>query len=196
MQFTPDRAIQIIEEKKTQTRRPVHEGDYTWICGQHDEKTLHYSQVMSVTNGVHRVRFERGKTYAVQPGRGKPALFYMPGEFTLSGKNEIITPLRLSTSIDEAAAPVLQARIRLLEIWREDVRNISLPDSHAEGFEDEFGFLIAWCGMYDPKETIWRDKKGVFVDSVRLTIVDLRKQLARRPKTLYMAWALRFELVK
>lgn len=187
MQFTPDRTIQIIEGKKTQTRRPVHEGDYTWICGQHDEKTLHYSQVMSVTNGVHRVRFERGKTYAVQPGRGKPALFYMPGEFTLSGKNEIITPLRLSTSIDEAAAPVLQARIRLLEIWREDVANISLDDAIAEGFDDRAGFWRAWIMMYDRV-----GRRAIVQDNDWRTAT----LIARTPITLRMAWALRFELVK
>lgn len=185
MQFTPDRAIQIIEGKKWQTRRPVHEGEQGLVpfypYGM-EKVCFHY---VLRTNLV--TRYEVNKTYAVQPGRGKPALFYMPGEFTLSGKSEIITPLRLSTSIDEAAAPVLQARIRLLEIWREDVANISLDDAIAEGFQDRAGFWYAWIMMYDRvgRRAIVRDN-----DWRTATLI------ARTPIVLRMAWALRFELVK
>jgi hypothetical protein len=73
------------------------------------------------------------------------------------------------------------ARIKLLGIERQDVRQISWQDARAEGFTDEFEFMRVWVAMHDKavsKMQYW----GM-------------KSLQERPAHLYDAWVLRFELV-
>jgi hypothetical protein len=96
-----------------------------------------------------RVRWEVGNTYAVQPGRGKPAV----------------------------------ARIRITDIRREDVRNISDEDVRAEGFEWRSVFLETWCNMHD---------KAAITDSRMFWLENIH----RRPAERYDAWVLTFEVVK
>lgn len=79
------------------------------------------------------------------------------------------------------------ARIKLLNIRREDVRNISDEDAIAEGFPNrmaQFWFWKTWCEFYD--------KPGWKLFS-RYNDHDA---LLSRPAHLYDAWVLEFELVK
>jgi len=191
MQFTQERAIQVFNETKTQTRRPVHDRDVAIITHLPDtDQGFHGCDSVYSANGA-ALRYLVGHTYAVQPGRGKPALWW----HTLNGKCEALpnpVPMLLSykhqfgneweTRLNDAG--YYQARIKLLEIWREDVRNISLEDAVAEGFKDQAGFWEAWIMMYD------RVLRRELVRHGSIT------GLPDRPKVLYMAWALRFELVK
>lgn len=69
---------QILDATKTQSRRLWVAGDYTWINGErpaperaHRPYRLTYSQICHADGSV---RYEVGKTYAVQPGRGKHAV--------------------------------------------------------------------------------------------------------------------------
>ena len=73
------------------------------------------------------------------------------------------------------------ARIRITDIRREDVSNISFEDAVAEGFPDEFEFMRTWLKMYDKQ--VFRDEYWGL------------KTLAARPAERYDAWALTFELV-
>lgn len=195
MQFKPDLAKLIIEGKKTQTRRivkPGQEWEKYYATGAPVRDAV-------ITNGreVYRV----GNTYAVCPGRGKRALHYNPrtletDESWLQECKDNGMDISLWGDSASAVGGFVQARIRILEIWNEDVRNISSSDSKAEGFEDEFGFMQTWCSMHDPKVHISREKPGRFQDYTKRTVVDLRNQLKYRPKELYDAWAIRFELCR
>ena len=78
------------------------------------------------------------------------------------------------------------ARIRILDIRREDVRDIILPESWFEGFPDPRSFLKVWCVFYDPP--------GVHI--VESAWDDWYTPLFLRPDHLYDAWALTFELVR
>lgn len=70
------------------------------------------------------------------------------------------------------------ARIRILRIWREDVRRIKLGDISAEGFSWFGEFWQVWCGFHDPGAD-WANGNS----------------LIERPAHRYDAWALEFELV-
>lgn len=64
----------LLEGDKIETSRLVKPGDYTWICGEIDapwHKRGTVSQYSAVHNVNHTARFVRGKTYAIQPGRGQ-----------------------------------------------------------------------------------------------------------------------------
>jgi len=58
----------ILEGKKWETRRPVKPGE---IAFDHD---YHFNVIQCVTTNTGRVKWEVGKTYAVQPGRGQKAV--------------------------------------------------------------------------------------------------------------------------
>ena len=124
----------ILTGKKTQTRRLVK--DQEWFS----PVTLS----VYTDRAMGRLKWQVGRTYAVQPGRGKPQV----------------------------------ARIRILRIWREDVRRIKLGDISAEGFSWFGEFWQVWCGFHDPGAD-WANGNS----------------LIERPAHLYDAWALEFELV-
>lgn len=105
-----------------------------------------------------RIKYEVGKTYAVQPGRGKKAV----------------------------------ARIRILSIRREDVREISGQDVKAEGFDNRVAFMNVWLQMHDPEiYEIYRDYRFPHQEYKQAAPF-----LRSRPAERYDAWALTFEVVK
>lgn len=189
MQFTEDRAIQVIEELKRQTRRPEHYGDagYFGNAGKRPNGDPCFDYVLDDND---RLRYEVGKTYAVQPGRGKPGLQWVTLDTNAGPINHVLT--REDLAYPDVYGVMVdgpkEARIKIFEIWREDVRNISLQDAIAEGFKDREGFWQAWIMMYDRVLRRPLVRYG--------SIVDIKSEMATRPINLYMAWALRFELVK
>ena len=76
------------------------------------------------------------------------------------------------------------ARITLLRIRREDVRDISLSDALAEGFSNRRDFWRTWCEFYDPP-----------MARFEMDALDI-EHFWCRPDALYKSWALDFELVK
>jgi len=70
MQFTKENAEKINAGLKTQTRRPVKKGDAIGWAGIPGE-----SPVVVRRNG--RIIWQETNTYAIQPGRGKPAIGYI-----------------------------------------------------------------------------------------------------------------------
>lgn len=89
MIFKPRLARLVLAGKKTQTRRPVKAGEET--C-----------------------RYHEGRSYAVQPGRGKPQV----------------------------------CRIKILEVRRELLHEITYPDAVAEGFRTRDEFFDYWRELY------------------------------------------------
>jgi len=96
------------------------------------------------------------------------------------------------------------ARIKILRIRREDVRDISHEDAIAEGFDSQRNFWHTWCSFYDPQmarifNAIDPDD-GIGFPTVRRLLRQMGAinpfQFAERPDHLYDAWALDFELVQ
>jgi hypothetical protein len=154
----------VLSGAKTQTRRPVKFMDgYITVPDTLDL----YRKVMTAKkkdfndNGLiyqgfsSRVRFEVGKTYAVQSGRGQKGV----------------------------------ARIEVLSIRQEDVREISRADVAAEGFANRHDFFKTWVSMHDPSAS---DGLANDTDFIQMTEVDF---LNKRPAERYLAWALTFKLV-
>lgn len=74
------------------------------------------------------------------------------------------------------------ARIEIVQIREEDVRNISDADVKAEGFADKFSFMRVWVSMHD-KEIHKQQYWGL-------------ESIKERPAKFYSAWVLTFKLVE
>src|SRR5688572_4332156 len=170
MNFKPELLAKVLAGEKTQTRRPVHDGDGYFDLnrdGFSTRYTVPSGFVDTVIDGKSgRVRYEVGRIYAVCPGRGK------------SG----------------------QGFIRLTRIRYEDVRCINHEDTIAEGFTSPFAFWLVWCGFYVPnvmyKLQGWQDLSDMFGEDSGAGTAATRKWLLDRPADNFLAWALTFELVK
>jgi len=92
----------------------------------------------------------------------------------------------LSTGYGE---PVL-GHIRLVCIYRQDVREITGADAQAEGYRDKMDFLTTWIQEHDPVMTseIWQASH--MPEAVNHCPVFLWD----RPYEPYSAWVLRFKL--
>jgi hypothetical protein len=104
-------------------------------------------------------KYEVGKTYAVQPGRGRPALY----------KNYDDGLWRHLTWEEQREARKLpnwryllelldwqEKRIRITDIRREtDVRQISNEDVRAEGFASRDEFLATWYKLNGKQYDAW-----------------------------------------
>lgn len=105
--FRPELAQLVAEGKKTQTRRLIGTGEV--FIKSEDHPTIARVEIHKPGKSP-RIKWQTGKRYAVQPGRGKPAI----------------------------------AHFRLIDLWREDVRQISKEDALAEGFSGQLEFLGIW----------------------------------------------------
>lgn len=185
-QFKSDLVKKILAGEKTQTRRPVKTGDF---LGRRYTAAFDVSRDKAYTVAVHTakgiVKWQEGKSYSIQPGRGKKGV----GHFEVT------------------------------QIRYEDVREISLADAKAEGFESEVDFLAVWCSFYDDAVHLTKLDNGrwsllianpgkrvdgshvtVNIKSVSVEVVAKADQIlelikARRPDSLYQAWAISFRLV-
>mgnify|MGYP006921307232 CR=1 FL=1 len=81
-----------------------------------------------------------------------------------------------------------EGRIRIIDIRREDVRNISETDALAEGFSGHLDFLYTWIGMHDKG---YLETFRYAVDMGRLYEHGFRE----RPAARYDAWVIEFMLV-
>lgn len=144
----------------------------------------------------HVPKYIIGRTYAVQPGRGKPAILRLDGyywkptevindEWIYSNgfRGAIAMPRNI---LIESGAEV--ARIRILRIWQEDVREISAEDvgTGKEGFDTRYLFLDQWVEMHDSKAW-WHSDESI-------TVGEWFAFLDTRPAENYQAWALEFEV--
>jgi hypothetical protein len=102
------------------------------------------------------------------------------------------SPVRFNVGSDYAVQPgrgqKSVARIRITQIRREDVRNISDEDAEAEGFDTKEDFWHTWIEMHDPR---YLETYQYAVDTQQLDEYGFYK----RPTERYDAWALTFELV-
>lgn len=180
MLFKPELIEKIVAGEKTQTRRPVKAGES--LCEVESPHGGYKPPGMFQNN---RAKVMVGQDYAVQPGRGKPGVLWHPNtKVIITSDAHQLVVAQTGTSLTEGFIPL---RIRVLNIRREDVRNISPDDAMAEGFETRTDFWNVWCGFYDP---------GALPDLNHHIFAMERAFLNKRPDALYQAWAYTFEVVR
>jgi len=205
----------VLDGTKTQTRRLVKPGDVELVKPLPTDEVSFRGDKMYLYHRADETReittIERngrplwrvGCDYAVQPGRGRHALWWRPGGITASHPS--LFTIWDEDCVDTPPANLIgvlgfrEARIRILDIRHEDVRNISDEDARAEGFFDKHPFLITWTKMHDKRA--WNaGLKQDFSDgdeSGRISHLSAwTSWLSQRPERFYDAWVLSFELVK
>jgi hypothetical protein len=155
---------QVLDGTKTQTRRLVKPNELAsgnrprrwihavWIDtkGVHDRRHEQHGFIRAplvILESLYRLKwavaksFFADKTYAIQPGRGKPAIWWRPdGTATPTPLDEY---LQKSSGIRETWGPKVkrwlqdhgytEARIRITKIRREYLQEITVGDIFAEG---------------------------------------------------------------
>jgi hypothetical protein len=179
MLFKPELIQKIVTEKKTQTRRPVKGNEI--LSG--DGETV----FVRLSKDKYRTKMEVGRDYAVQPGRGQAGILWCPEiGVTITKDAYTLVQERTGETLTQGFKPL---RIRILNIRREDVREISHNDAVAEGFSTgRVAFWRTWCEFYDPS----------IVPMLTKSIYDsnTRGELQARPDELYQAWAYTFEVLR
>lgn len=163
----------ILANKKTQTRRP----------DRGEKFVSNDSGIIAVLDRRGHAKHHVGQSVPVQPGRGKPTIYYLPGGniWVGPGVHGLGRPLR----------------IVITKIRHEDVREISDADVIAEGFESRWHYLMAWALMHD--RTLYTTvttcvpmhagiPNVLAPDAISLAETALR----HRPQILYNCWAYDF----
>jgi len=167
MQMKHELAQKVVRGEKTETRRPVKEG----------EDLIERNGLKTVLTKAGRIKWQVGREYTLCWGRGKPAYYLV--------NDTLIAPdkLMLELGYDSDSWHIL--KIRLLDIYCEDVREISHTSSIAEGFTNPLEFLGVWASFYDSEASYAFSKYTMYpYDYVN-----------KRPTSLYLAYALKFEKV-
>lgn len=177
MLFKEELIEKIIQRQKTQTRRPIQQGEK--LCLVDGLKTVF------TANG--RVKWQVGRDYAVQYGRGLPTAIWEPEHTKLmkwSFYEELLQAHYPMNNLFEMGYQHL--RYTITNIRCEDVRNISKSDGLAEGFDsDKFGFWETWTDFYDT------DTNKIIQTT---EISQVRTVLKTRPLNIYLAWAITFKI--
>jgi hypothetical protein len=182
MLFKPELIEKIVHGEKTQTRRPVKDGE---ALRQIENPHGGYKPVGVYQN--NRAKMLIGRDYAVQPVRGQAGILWSPEVgVTITPDAYALVQERIGETLTQGFKPL---RICITDIWREDVRDISHNDAVAEGFSTgRVGFWRTWCGFYDP----------AIVPMLTNSIYDsnARAELRKRPGKLYRAWVYTFEVLR
>lgn len=190
MLFKPVLIDKIATGEKTQTRRPLRDGEYL--------KTVNGKLAWFAASG--RIKYQVGKTYAVQPGRGLATVRWHPAtKVTMTSDAFAMVLAHTGTTLTEGFVPL---RIHVLELFTEDVREISCEDALAEGFTKQSEFLATWCNFYDARHArcqVMEDKTVLWVDAqgnpYADDVVDFAEWLMLNRQTVpYRAIAIKFEI--
>ena len=152
MIFRPEHIIQIINGTKWQTRR-IAKANETF-AGFNDESVITNADVVY---GTVRLKWTVGRDYAVQPGRGKRGVWYdsKTGEFYEVEDYNHKTLL--------FAKKCLPLRIKILDIGREELRDIAVMDAWAEGVGSVTKYAALWDSINNLPGTRWEDNPQVWV---------------------------------
>lgn len=157
----------VLSGEKTQTRRIVKPGDA-------------FTTPLSMgIIGPHRGRVVTTLPNYARPPRGFDNIYSV-----MNGKRTVYQ-VGKTYAVQSGRGQKAVARIRILSIKREDVREISDEDVKAEGFESRVTFFKVWCDMHD-SEVLKHPMEWVMENAY----------LWLRPAECYEAWALTFEVVK
>lgn len=125
LSFLPEFIPKIIDGSKTQTRRLVKEGEFL-IEGF--EKNP--NNIWVFNNNSQRIKWQVGKDYAVQSGRGKPTVLICK-DCSLVSANSCLLNIHCHCE-DDNWKPL---RVRLTAIRRERLLDITEEEAKKEGFE-------------------------------------------------------------
>ena len=143
-------AEMILDGTKTCTRRLVKEGEFSMTSSGIPECNVIPMTVFK-TKGLFeskRIKWQVGRDYAVQLGRGKPGLWYC-----LKCK-EIAECKDYFTSFGKHKCKVghKSLRIKITGIRKEALLDISLKDIKKEGFSNKDEFWKAFNSVCKPKD--------------------------------------------
>jgi hypothetical protein len=144
MIYEPENITAIVEGRKGQSRRVYKLGETAWskldncVVTAQGRLETHWETIHYVLDTSGRVKWRVGNTYAVQPGRGKPGVWW-------KADGDWLVPDAFNE--DRFYGPMIRddhgrwfqrveyrpLRIRLLSIRRERVQDISEEDARAEG---------------------------------------------------------------
>lgn len=180
----------IVKPNERQYREPIN-GDMRIVCVKRGDGTGWVDSSDPIVYAVYGW-LDNHKTYAVQPGRTKPAIWWrnIGGEIQSTAHPDCPASVRGWSNYMLNANGFWQARIRITDIRCENVRNISNEDAHAEGFSDPAAFLATWIFMHD--KPMRRKIHHLITPDMQVNPLYLNS----RPDSRYLAWALTFELVK
>lgn len=152
-------------ELKTQTRRLVKAAHGGLVGGDGvallerlavNETPIEYEAVVVPNDegGVKRTLWHQGHEYSVQPGRGKPTIWWRQGHIGVEYAHVALKDGQTYWESCDGDKKELSAygftplRVRITNIRRQDVRRISDEDVKAEGFSTPLDFLSTWCQMH------------------------------------------------
>lgn len=98
------------------------------------------------------------------------------------GKDYAIQPARGVASI---------GRYRLVDIWRQDVRELTLGQVDDEGFGSWSEFWFTWSKMHDPKLSASTFHENGWWNSA----LKVKEYLSYRPDERYQAWRMEIEVL-
>lgn len=180
MIFKAELIDKIVRGDKTQTRRPVRPNE---ILSGDGEMVF-----IKLDKDKYRTKIGVGRDYAVVPGRGKSGVVWQPRTKTVIEKDALeLAESHLRIPLADNFIPL---RLRVLGIHCEDVRNISLEDTMAEGFDTRNEFWEVWCSFYDVPGL-----KIIAAHKPHNVIVQAGL-LQERPDEKYQAWAYTFEVLR
>jgi hypothetical protein len=210
MLMKEDLAQLVIESVKTQTRRPIKAG----------ERLIELDGVKTVMSADgKRIKYQVGREYSLQYGRGLPTRLWHENE-----NDGLMSWDFYQDGLAQHGKEFLEIaklmhwhplRIKLLDVWAEDVRTITRPESEAEGFSCAEEFLVTWCDFYAKRIDAkwWSEHKLVewystimFANGHYIShefevpgaqVANFSAWLIKNSAdNLYQAWALEFEVVK
>lgn len=213
--FKPELIVKVRDETKTQTRRPSRPEDDGLV-----ERSGGGPQISAVYRNRRKL-WAVGQSYAVVPGRGKPALwrYTFNGDLVTYDGQAFTSQGVANFQYNEAGVDrawlirkgFRQDRLIVKTIRHEDARNISHADSLAEGFQNQLEFMEVWTAFYDPLFAFRRRKDLEEVDGPNYSgptyellqsghlmddLVLWNRYLRLRPANLYACWAITFCLEK
>lgn len=183
---------EIITGTKTQTRRIVRVGEELWPDYVNPQGG--YSPAVV----AKRLKWQVGRDYAVSPGRGKSGVWiYRTGKaVSWLTPTRKLSRLDMDISLSDGWKPL---RIRLLEIRREPLQDITEVDARAEGYpEDEDERKCGYCDwgeqVVDPPPSV------ACICSPATWYRDLWNSINTRKGTRWddspHVWVLEFEVVR
>lgn len=166
MIFATKNAIQqIVSGAKVQTRRLIKENEMGLRCYidpiDKGDMWLDSNEIGDIVEQVvtikkNKVKWQVGKNYAVQSGRGKRGLFYCPKCFK-NGKKEYLLQQVGTKGQDLSKVEELcwhepyhtmkPLRIVITNIRKERLLNIDEVDAKKEGYRCKFEFLANFCRL-------------------------------------------------
>lgn len=209
----------VLDGTKTQTRRIVNpqtvkprdgregntDGDWMWRDG-----VVYTAKATAPGHGIYglgytqaRKLYRVGDTHAVQPGRGKRAVWYRK----IAGETQTIYDTECPAYIRQYSDSALKfdgwqpLRIKITAIRRQDVRQISEADALAEGGYDPQSYLCLWANIHDKKLKARFDSDrdayqfGGYIHVPADNRDELLAAYSTRQAALYDAWVLDFERV-